>query len=191
MRNKNTPKLIFRRSWLYDQALARGRGFKMSQDKIFDVQLRKLEKAWAVHGERILSEITKVTKLNWHEKEIVVYVTAGVVPYSDPLTLDLYSDIDTLTHELIHRILSETDNWKHVKFNWIKLMRKYRVEADTVKTHIIIHAIHAVILKNLFGEKRLKKQKELVLDPDFIRLWVIAEAGEFENIVKELTQGLR
>lgn len=55
----------------------------MPSDKILDAHVRKLEKAWAKYGEKILTEIIRVTKLSWHEKEIVCYVTAGVIPYSE------------------------------------------------------------------------------------------------------------
>lgn len=184
------PKLILRRSWLYDQALARKRGYKMPSDRVLDVCVQKLGKEWVRYGEKVLKEISRITKLDWQEKEIVCYVTAGVIPYSDPLTLNLRSDIDTLTHELIHRILSEPENWKRIKSNWIRLMKKYRNETQKTKTHIIVHAIHATILKKLFGEKRLEKAKKTVRDSKYIRSWTIVDADGYGNIVKELTKGL-
>ena len=163
----------------------------MPPDKTLDAHVRKLERAWAMHGKKILSEIAKVTKLNWHEKEIVVYMTAGVIPYFDPLTLNLRSDIDILTHELIHRILSEPENWRRIKGNWVKLMKKYKNEPQKTKTHIVVHAIHAVILKKLFGEERLKREKKAVRDPKYIRSWKITDADGYENIIRELTKGLK
>lgn len=185
------PKLIFRRSWLYDQALARKRDYKMPSYRVLDSHVRKVEKEWSKHGAKILNEIVRVTKLNWQEKEIVCYITAGIIPYSDPLTLNLRSDIDTLTHELIHRILSEPENWKRIKSSWTKLMKKYKDEPQKTKTHIIVHAIHAAVLKKLFGEKRLKREKKVVLDPKYIRSWAIVDVDGYGNIVKELTQGLK
>lgn len=185
------PKLIFRRSWLYDQALARKRGYKMPSHEALDAHVRKLEKEWAKYGKKILTEITRITKLSWHEKEVVCYVTAGVIPYSDPLTLNLRSNIDTVTHELIHRIVSEPENWERVKGNWMTLMRKYKSEPQQTRMHIVIHAIHATILKKLFGEKRLKKEKKTVRDPKYTRSWAIVDAEGYENIVKELTKGLK
>ncbi len=191
VRTKNMPKLIFRRSWLYDQALARERGYKMPSGKSLGAHVRKLEQEWLKNGGNVLKEIARVTKLNWREKEIVCYITAGVIPYSDPLTLNLRSDIDTLTHELIHRILSEPENWKRIKTNWMRLMKKYRNEAQKTKTHIVVHAIHAAILKKLFGEQRLKREKKAVHDSKYIRSWAIVDADGYGNIVKELTKGLK
>ena len=185
------PKLIFRRSWLYDQALARKRGYKMPSDRALDKHMYKMEKEWTKHGRKVLEKITMTTKLSWQEKEIVCYITAGVIPYSDPLTLNLRSDIDTLTHELIHRILSEPDNWLRIKSNWVKLMKKYRGEAQETKTHIAIHAIHVAVLKKLFGEKRLKKEKRAISDPRYVRAWEIVDADGYKNIIKELTKELK
>lgn len=185
-------KLIFRRSWLYDQALARKKGYKMPSDKILDVHVHKLEKAWAKYGEKILTEIMRVTRLSWYEKEIVCYITTGVIPYSDPLTLNLQSDVDTLTHELIHRIVSEPENWKRIKGNWMMLMKKYKDETQKAKTHIIINAIHTAILKKLFGEKRLKRRKKAVRDQQYIiRSWEIVDTDGYVNIIKGLTLGLK
>ena len=163
----------------------------MPSDKALDAHVQKLEKAWAKYGGKILTEIRRVTKLSWREKEIVCYVTAGVIPYSDPLTLNLRSDIDTTTHELIHRIVSEPENWKRIKGNWMMLMKKYKSEPQRTKTHIVIHAIHAAILKKLFGEKRLKREKKAVRDQKYIRSWKIVDVEGYENIIKVLTKGLK
>lgn len=163
----------------------------MPSDKILNAHMRKLEKAWLKYGKKILTEIVRVTKLRWHEKEIVCYVTAGVIPYSDPLTLNLRSDIHTLTHELIHRILSEPENSKRIENNWIKLMKKHKKESQKTKTHIVIHAIHAAILKNLFSEKILKKEKSVIRDPQYIRSWNIVDMDGDKNIIEELTKGLK
>lgn len=164
----------------------------MPSDKILDAHTRKLKKAWAKYGEKILTEITRVTKLNWHEKEIVCYITAGVIQYSDPLTLNLLSDIDTIIHELIHRILSEPENWGRIKRNWMILMKNYKGESQKTDTpHIVIHAVSAAIMKKLFGEKRLNREKRAVRDPKYIRSWEIVDRDGYTNIIKELTRGLK
>jgi len=189
--NNKIPEVIFRRSWLYDQALARKRSFKMPSDDVLKSQVKKLEEVWEKDGGKILKEIAKVTKSPWHEKEIVCYVTSGVIPYSDPLTLNLSSGVDTLTHELIHRILSEPENKKRLQGNWRKLMAKYEKEPPKTKTHIVVHAIHAAILLGLYGEKRLKKTKAAIQEPRYIRSWEIVDRDGYGYILKELTKSLR
>ena len=191
MHAKNTPKLIFRRSWLYDLALKRGKDFKMPHANVLDAHVRKLEKSWKKHGQGILKAITQTTKLNWHEREIVCYITAGVIPYSDPLTLNRWSDIHTITHELIHRILSEPENWKKVQKNWSRIMKRYKHESDKTKGHVVVHAIHGIILEKYFGGTALEKEKKAIRDPNYVRSWNIAGRDGYQYIVGELARGIK
>lgn len=187
----NTPQLVFRRSWLYDRALVRKKDYIMPGDKVLDAHVRKLEGEWRKYGQKILKEIARATKLQWHERDITCYVTAGVIPYSDPLTLNTRSDVHTISHELIHRILDEPENWKKIKKNWFDLMKKYNHEAEKTRGHVIVHAIHGIILGNLFGEKVLEKEKEVVKDPLYIRAWELADRDGYTQIVQRLTKGFR
>jgi len=186
-----TPKIIFRRSWLYDEALIRRGKYKVrpAESKI-ETNFKRLNREWSKYSIQILRAITTTTKLKWHEREIVCYITWGVIAYSDPLTLSLGSDIDTLTHELIHRIISEPENWKRMSPNWHKLLKKYKREPQLTKAHIVVHAIHAVILKKLFGKKRLQKEINKIKNPAYIRAWKIVERDGDVEIIKTLTEGL-
>lgn len=185
------PQITFRHSWLYDNALRRKRSFRMPPEEIFNKSTSRIRREWVKIGPRVLDEIAKITKLRWHKREIIVYLTAGVIPYSDPLTIPLMKSandmIDTLTHELIHHILSEPENWLKIKKNWSKLMKKYAREPLNTKIHIVVHAIHHHILERFFGIKRLKRQMNMVKDPDYLRSWKIVAREGYENIIKELT----
>ena len=185
------PKLIFRRSRLYDDSLMKETKYKTVDDKIIDSFVLNIKKEWVKNGPKILKEISKITKLKWREKEIVCYVSTGVTPYSDPLTLNLKSNIHTLSHELIHRILSEPENNKLIDKNWMKFMKGYKNELKVTRVHIVIHAIHAILLKNLFGNKVLEEEKASVKDKNYIRAWKIAEKVSFKSIVEQLNSGLR
>ena len=162
----------------------------MPADNIFDIKVQELQKEWDEWGSKILAEIASISRLQWHEKEIIVYLTGGVRPYSDPLTLNLRSTIDTLTHELIHRILTEPENWRLFKNSWEELMQKYSQEPEKTRTHVIVHAIHTPILKNLFGEERYQKERNSMTSPDYVRAWEIVDRDGYEDIIKELTAEL-
>lgn len=193
MEGRFLPKIIFRRSWLYDKALRHRRGFKMPSEEIFRRKISKLERIWEEKGKLILLEISKITKLRWQEKEITCYITAGIAPYSDPLTLTLYRDendmFDTLTHELIHRIFSEPENWRYVKKNWARIAKKYKRESEIAKSHIVIHAIHMSILKKFFDEKRLARVMRFVTNREYIRSWEIVQKEGFRNLISDLIRG--
>lgn len=190
------PKIIFQRSWLYDSQLKRTRKFSVPpKDSIFQKQIKSYEKIWRREGVKILKEISKITKLKWRELEIACYVTWGIVPYSNPLTIGVKSNApdtrDTLTHELIHRILSHRDNQKFFNKNWKKLMRQYRKYPQVTRMHIVIHAIHGMLLLKFYGFKRLEHEINSVKRRGYLKAWEIAKKDGYKNIVKELTRGIK
>ena len=178
------PKIIFRHSWLYDKSLKRPAKFKIPNDRVFDTFIQKLERQWKKDGKKILKEIATFTKLKWHQKEIVCYVAIGVIPFSDPLTLNLRNNIDTLTHELIHRIFSEPENITKIK--WHRLKKLYKGESYVTNNHVVIHAVHTHVLKKLFSEKRLAAEKKSMHNPNYVRAWKIVEAEGYKNILPKL-----
>lgn len=149
-------------------------------------------------GNKILRELSKVTKLRWYEREIICYITAGIVSFSDPLTLSLKKDVDhmldVLTHELIHRLLSEEKNWQKIHRNWKRLMSEYKKEEQKVRTHIVIHAIHAHIFKKFFGANRFAGELQNVRDSGksaYIRAWGIVKRDGYKEIINYLTRKMK
>ena len=194
--NKNLPKIIFYHSWVYDrtiQRLSSKKSPKIFSDSYFIKHINKLSKEWKKVEFKILKELSKITKLRWHEKDIKVYITVGMIPFSSPLTLNLKSDIHTLTHEFIHRILSQLENWPRIEKNWNHLMDKYKKEipkaGGNLRGHIIVHAIHQHILEKFFDKKTLQKVVDTVKHPDYLRSWEIVKRDGYKEIIRELTKG--
>ena len=161
----------------------------MPADEMFEVKLRELMDEWVRVGTRVLPAIAAAAKMPWHQEEIVCYLTYGVTPYSDPLTLNLRSTIGTLTHELIHRILSEPQNRELWNRMWAYVNERYKEESLKTKTHIIVHAIHAAVLKGLFGEERYQAEKNVSAhSPDYARAWAIIETEGYEQLLVALTK---
>lgn len=186
------PEVIIRRSWLYDESLVRTGKYKLRPaDTVLNKAEKRLIKEWNKYGRKILQTISTMTRLKWQEREIVCYLTWGVIPYSDPVTLNLRSDIDTLTHELIHRIISEPKNRQLVSKNWQTLMKRYKNESRLTKVHIVVHAIHYSILDKLFDKKRLQQEMNKVKSKDYIRAWDIVKRDDHREIIKIFTKGLR
>lgn len=158
----------------------------MPPEDIFAEKIQEIEGGWAKDGEEILQEIAEATKLQWQEKEIVCYIIAGSVNFSDPVTLTLKSDIDTLTHELIHRIF--TENWGQIKEGWMKFMARYRGEPQMTKAHIPVYAVQVAVLEKLFDKERLEKVRKRVRDPHYIRAWEILDRDGHTETLKNLTE---
>ena len=70
-------------------------------------------------------------------------------------------------------------------------MKKYADELQKTRTHIVVHAIHAVILKKLFGERRLNREKDAIRIPEYQKSWVIVERDGHDKIISKLTLGLK
>ena len=187
----NLPKIIFRRSRLYDEALAREPDWKKPEESFMKEHFQKIQDEWKPVETNMLKAISSITKLPWGEKEIVIYFTYGIVPYSDPLTINPVSNIHTITHELIHRILSRPqENKEKIKDNWDSLMDEYKDEDQKCRTHIVIHAIHLAILKKHFDNKTIQEEMIQVKHPDYIRSWEIVKRDGYEIIILKLTKGL-
>ncbi len=191
------PKIIFKYSWVYDQRQKEVAEFRLGKDTIYPspVQIKnyikKAEKTWRVQENNILSEISKITGLKWKEKNIICYVVGNCIPFSDPLTLKVYSKdydrfVDVLIHELIHHF--DAGHSSTVRKYYSK---KYKNESHKTMIHIFTHAFHQHIYLKFFGEKRLKKEILIASKyPEYKRAWDIVKTEGYENIIKEFKKRL-
>lgn len=191
------PKIIFKYSWIYDQRQKEVAEFRLGKNTEYPspAQIQnyiiKAEKAWRVQENNILSEISKIIGLKWKEKSIICYVVGNCIPFSDPLTLKVYSGdydrfVDVLIHELIHRF--DVDRTSEVRKYYNK---KYKNESHKTITHIFVHAFHQHIYLKFFGDKRFEKEILIASKyPDYKRAWDIVKKEGYENIIKEFKRRL-
>jgi len=194
------PKIIFRYSWIYDQIwrdIRKNRKDYPSIKKVLNYRL-KAEKIWKKEGNKILTEIEKITHLKWRAKIIICYVVGNSRPFSDPLTIPFYKKttrfLDTLTHELIHNIFVQ--NFDRTEKCWNFFFSKYKKESRTTNIHVPLHAIHTRILLNLYGKNRLKEEIEWAGNfikkyPDYKRSWEIVNKDGHQNIIKEFVKRIK
>ncbi len=190
------PKIEFTRSWIYDTRLARNKKSKMPKEKVLIDNTRKIEALWRKHEKAVLTEISKVLNIPWREKQINIYMSWGVGWFSKPLTLSTKGPLDkkhtkwlldTLVHELIHRIWSENKSYDMLRPRWERLMKKYNKETTNARIHIPVHAVHKHIYLNLFSEKDLRDEiKDMRKAKDYARSWEVVERDGYENIIRSL-----
>jgi|SRR3989338_5338902 len=195
------PKITFICSSLYDQVFNNKENqemLKLVNKKYPSVKkirsyIGKIESLWRKDEKKILNAISKFTGLKWKEKEMKCYVIGFGRPMSEPLTIKLYKNkndfIDSLTHELIHKIQSQN----RIKYKtWHEyILIKYKKESQTTKNHIFIHAILKEIYLNVLGKSRLKRDIKRCKSPDYARAWQIVETEGYKNIInkfRELTK---
>jgi len=200
------PKIIFRYSRIYDGFLKTGltgKKFQYPSEKTKRKILNYVEKVknlWSKDEKKILAEISKITKLKWREKIIYCYVVEkGNWSFSDPLTISILPNnkkvdifIDTLVHELIHRIFASRENFLRSKNGWKYIYRKYKNETEKTKIHIVIHAFHNYLYLKFYNEKRLKRDIQWAKQyKDYKRAWEIVQKEGYNRIIKEFTKRIQ
>ena len=158
--------------------------------------IEKMRRLWDREGNEILEELTRITGLKWNVKSIDCYVVGRCIPFSDPLTLPVYSRslddfVDTLIHELIHQCFTEDGNSKRLKKVRDYFDRKYKGESHLTRIHIPLHAVHSHIYLTFFSEKRLKRDIQCINSPDYQKSWYIVQAEGYQNILRELTERMK
>ena len=191
------PKIIFKYSHIYDQNWQTWfRSYNKSPRKLspqkVQYHIKAVEKVWRKCEKNILQELSKVTNLEWKEKEIICYVVGDCRPFSDPLTLAAYEDrglfVDVLTHELIHQLFTQKGNYEKAKKSWKYIFSKYKNESHLTRVHIPLGAIHWYIYKKLFNEKRLERDMTRVsFHSDYKKAWEIVEKDGYEKIIKKFS----
>lgn len=193
------PKIIFRYSKIYDEFLGKEKPPKKEIKKVFDF-MEKLEKLWKKDEKKVTREISKITNLDWKEKEIYCYVVRkGDFSLSDPLTLVIYNKkgrfkkvdflIDFLVHELIHQIFVSRKNFQKSKEAWKYIYEIDKNKSEKTKIHILIHAIHNYIYLKFYNKKRLKRDINWAQKhKDYRYAWEIIQKQGYQKIINEFNK---
>jgi len=134
------------------------RGEKYPTPKKIRSFIKRIKKIWTREGQKVLREISKISRLKWKEKEIKCYIIWIGRALSSPLTIKVTNSpnelIDTLTRKLIHQIQSQ--NYEKFK-NWLEYIAdEYKEEKFRTQNHILLHALHKKICLSLYNKRRLK-----------------------------------
>jgi len=191
-----TPKINFRYSEIYDKRWKvnfKNESYPTKEE--ITEYIKEIEHIWKHNEKKVLEEMSKVTGLEWHDEDIVCYVVGICRPFSDPLTIGIYSQkyrdkkdfVDVLVHELIHQLFIQGKNFIPVKKYMDKLRKRYKDLSETTLLHIPLHAIHQHVYIELFDADRLHRDKELSKQSiDYDNSWNIIEKEGYKKIINEL-----
>jgi len=93
------PKIKFVYSSIYDRKYREApgiikfleeKGEKYPSPTTIIKYISLVERLWRKQENKILREISSISKLKWQEKEIKCYVIGQGRPFSDPLTIRIY-----------------------------------------------------------------------------------------------------
>jgi len=197
-----TPKVEFEYSWIYDQNLREW--LKAPKDKNTPTPnevwkfIKWAEPRWRKREKAVLTEMSKVAKLPWKEDKIICYVVGWAIPFSQPLTIPMYTKpdkeyfFDVLTHELIHNLFVQPGNFERSKAAWKYSNTKYKDENQNVQVHIPLHAMHEHLFRKFSGEKRLQQEYNSMKHLSaYKRSWDIVRRDGYENIIQEFTKRIK
>ncbi|HUB92944.1 MAG TPA: hypothetical protein VMB52_00380 [Verrucomicrobiae bacterium] len=153
---------------------------------------------WSKYSEPILSALVDSLKIRFYRSVIDAPCTPGVIPFSDPLTLNFayYPNqfVDIMLHELCHIIL--TDNTVYpihsseqrivISERWIKLFGNEFTRNTLV--HIPVHALSKYIYLDVLQEpERLERDvKNLEHLPDYKAAWDYVNTHDYRTIIEQL-----
>ncbi len=194
---KNIPEIRIKHGWLLQNSVMNLREKipelkhkkAPSKEKIERI-ISNRRKIWNKNEKKIIDGMKKITGLDFYANTIDVYMIFGLKgAFSDPLVINIGYEknafIDTLTHELIHRIL--TDN--KLKTNGSFWTRKNfpKIKDNKALNHILVHAVHkAIYLDILKSPKRLKFDIEKCQKwPSYKLAWEIVEKKGYKNIISD------
>ena len=188
-----TPHVRFSYSDIYDTQWRLARASSPADHTPTEVKafMRKLEREWRKHERRVFAAIAHMTGLAWQEQEHTCYVVGSGSPFSDPLTIPVFSTqapmdyvADVLAHELIHRNLladSFVKRWPRVLAS---LKKAFPGETENTLIHVLVHAIHTEVFLTVFDEERLAREKRIMAEfAEYQRAWEIVERVGSQHLI--------
>ena len=144
--------------------------------------------AWEMR-KPVLGYMQEILDLNFYLEVIDTYIVGQMKgAFSLPIVINAFSPpdiyIDTLTHEILHRLLS--DNTQKVNTRQI-ISKMFPNETELCAVHIIVHALLKKIYLDFLEEpQRLIANKERdAKDPNYTRAWEIVESMGENKIITD------
>ncbi|CAN5641792.1 hypothetical protein BH23PAT2_BH23PAT2_07320 [soil metagenome] len=174
-----------------------GEGEPLRSDEEYEEITNAYRDAWRPFEKKILSGMRDVIGLQFRQNIIDVYIAPWFNAFSDPMIIGVRSEpdafVDILTHELLHRLLTDNTTVPHnTRFftEWKKLYGKQHSFNATV--HIPVHAVHkAIYIDILKAPERLKRDVAFVKKydaKDYLKAWDYVEKKGYKEIITELKQ---
>lgn len=169
---------------------------KLADDEWMEKRVAEYNKAWKPLENKILTGLCDTLDLTYRQNIIDVYIAPWFHAFSDPLVIGVMQEpdvfIDFLTHELIHRLLTDNATIPYqaniLQPAWEKLFGKNHTFTSLV--HIPVHAVHKAVYLNVLQEpKRLERDIKSNIDhkaTDYISAWDYVEKHGYQEIIEKL-----
>ncbi len=201
------PEIRIKNAWLLKEEVSihlhelwAKEGEELADYDDIDKIVAAYSKAWEPYEKRVLQGMCGLLDIEFKQNVIDVYIAPWFKGMSDPMvigvTLKPDEFVDVLTHELLHRLL--TDNTTKLSgtdydHEWRKLFN----EDHSYKTlvHIPVHAVHkAIYLDVLRDPERLKRDQAACVElkaTDYVKSWEYIEENDYKKIIAKLKKYYR
>ncbi len=202
----NYPEIRIKDGWLlranasvYLHELWAKEGDVLADDNDMAKIVEAYNKEWKKHEKKILKGMHDLLGLEYRQNIINVYIAPWFHAFSDPLVIGVkYTPeefVDTLTHELLHRLFTDNTSIPYDKKillpEWKKLFGKDYSFGLIV--HIPVHAVlKAIYLDVLKDPERLERdinwsKNQTDWDAsDYLNAWDYIEQNDYKQIINKL-----
>ena len=161
-----------------------------AKDKVLE-RIENYKKEWSKYEKIILKAICDILEMNFKQNIIDVYIVSGNPrQFSDPIIIKSgFSPnefVDTLTHELIHKLFQNNVDI----FPWKILPKMFPSESNLTRNHIITYAVLKYIYLDVLNEphrleRNLQNSKKHRTD-DYTKAWKIVEKRDYIELINQL-----
>lgn len=195
------PQIRWKNPWLLMGAIRKDieASYKGEEEKLTDefalATIRRYYDAWYPYEAKILQGMCDLTRLEFRQNIVDVYVAPFYNSFSDPLFLatKYESDriVEVLAHELMHRLLTDnTDNYYLANFvtEWRKIFGEEHTKITLV--HIPVHAIMQGVFEEYVKEpaRIVRDKKAFENYPDYKAAWDYVDKVGYKTILKQLRE---
>lgn len=201
MSNEQLPVIRIKDAWLLRENASRhlhelwGKDKTLADDDWMEKRVSDYRKAWKPFEKKILTAMTDLLELSFRQNIIDVHIAPWFNAFSDPMVIGVMKEpdefVDILTHELLHRLLTDNTTVPHETMlldEWHKLFGKEHAFGTVV--HIPVHAVHkAIYLDVLNAPERLARDvsgNKKYKATDYINAWNYVDKHGYMKIISQL-----
>lgn len=151
-------------------------------------------KAWRPQERKILRGLVELLGLSFRQNVIDVYVAPYFPTSGDPLIISTAHEpnvfADILTHELIHRLMTDNTTTPHTLRLSPKLECLYGKRPYAELVHIPVNAIHKALYLDILASPELL-ERNIALNKEYddtscIRAWNYVNSHDYKEIIARL-----
>ncbi len=196
------PKVRIKDAWLLRENASKhlhelwGKGEPLADDEWIAKRVQSYQEAWKPLEDNIMTSMMDLLELEFRQNIIDVYIAPWFNAFSDPMIIGVMQEpdafVDTLTHEIIHRLLTDNTSIPYqqdtLRPKWQKMFGKDHT--FTTLVHIPVHAVHkSIYLDTLNAPERLERDKDFyrkTKDKDYLLAWDYVEEHGYKKIIRQL-----